>query len=504
MWASSASDIYLADGMLHHFDGSRWRDLNVPAELVFGTKPSDVYVASTKDNKSIRHYDGQQWSLLRELGGDTNGDDDIVSIWAMDGPYLAVLRTHGISTWNGVDWTDVQFRSFDENADVWGAAPDNLYVVGNPYSSHGQIIHFDGVTWSYPTIPETPQLNSVWGATPQNIYAVGDHGAVLHYDGSSWSDVARITDKQLREVWGSGPSNVFAVGDDGKAIHFDGVHWSSIRKDKPDHHAYTIWAESATRFAVTDWIDGPTVYLYDNGRWKETYVTGARYGVRTMTGHSLEDLYVLADRDVFHFNGAEWTHQGFLDADFPGEMWFPEGSDRGFAVGGESIFQFDGGQWNKVISGQPWPMMGLWGASASSVYAINAQGLVFHYDGAHWTQVPSPAESLTDISGVSSTEVYVLGGDGGASPKVFRYSGSTWQPVGSGGTPYGEGLALTSSTNIFTWGGCAISHFDGRTWKRGECDRINPTVQIVAAKDGSILRLTDHGVSQQALGLIQP
>lgn len=483
MWAASATDVYLADGTLRHFDGSSWSDLNVPANVVYGVGPSDVYAASTADSKAVRHYDGTAWTLLTQL----TGDDDIESIWAMAGPFVVVARTHGVSTWDGTTWTEAQFRSYDDVDDVWGTGPDNVFVVGNPYSSHGQVMHFDGLSWTYPTIPEIPQLHSIWGSGPSDVYSVGEDGAILHFDGTLWSEVERVTCKALREVSGSGPSDVYAVGDDGKALHFDGTLWKSIRKDNPDHHVGTIWAESFDRFAMNG-LDCGTVYLYDRGAWRETYV-GIAGGVRTLAGRSLDDLYALVDREVYHFDGETWKFSGSLDAFFPGEMWFPDEPYAGFAIGGGSIFQFNGSSWREVVKDAPWVMVSLWGAARDCVYVINSTGIVYHYDGTSWNTIPAPADALIDMWGVSATEVYVL------AEKLYRYDGTSWQALAAT-PPYGSALVMNASTNMFSWGGCWLSHFDGGRWKT-ECSPHEPPSEIVESRDGSILMLTQRAVYHQ-------
>ena len=46
-------------------------------------------------------------------------------------------------------------------------------------------------------------------------------------------------------------------------------------------YALYIWAESADRFAVLNWLDRGTVYLYDEGEWSESYI-GVDIPMRTL------------------------------------------------------------------------------------------------------------------------------------------------------------------------------------------------------------------------------
>jgi hypothetical protein len=496
LWASAPTDIYLADGRLWHFDGSAWRDAGINAEVVFGLSDADVFAASLVDNGAVYRYHGRGWTELTRLAG----DERFKAVYALAGPFLIVAREHSIAMWDGTTWSEKSFLSYEYVEDVWASSPEDVYVVGNGYPDP-RVWHFDGAAWSEMTVPDVGSFNAVWGSSPTDIYACGREGSMIRYDGSTWNEMKVNTYKSFWDIWGSGPDDVYAVGDDDKVMHFDGTGWNCILKESPDR-PYIIWAESADRFAVSSGIDAGTLYLYDQGEWSEHYVAGDRYaGIRSIAGTSLEDLTVLISRETYHYDGQDWTESAYLDADFPGEMWFAP-SGRGFAIGGTSIFQFNGSSWSETVTGLPWTMMGLWAESENAVYAINKELLVYYYDGQRWETIPSPVDEgiLVDIWGVSSDEVYVLAGtdtDDLAGGGLFRWNGGSWTEVPSPDDIYLSNLVLSSGDNMFLWGGCCIGHFGGIKWSIG-CFPESAPYQIIQALDGSILKLTRRSITIQA------
>lgn len=74
--------------------------------------------------------------------------------------------------------------------------------------------------------PESSPVSGIafrgaWGAAEDNIYVVGDSGKILHWDGKNWSAVTSSpTTQNLYAIWGTGPNNIYAVGQGGTLLHF--------------------------------------------------------------------------------------------------------------------------------------------------------------------------------------------------------------------------------------------------------------------------------------------
>lgn len=486
MCSSPSGEIYVADGSLWSFDGSRWTDEGIAARAVCCTESGQGYAASMGDSNTVFRRGISSWIPIGRLGGERI----VRAIWAAEGPVVAVALTDGVALWDGDSWTDFPFGGGLYVQDVWGSAPDDLYAVGYQSMYAGLMWHYDGTRWSTVSLPHVPRLNAVWGSGSGDIYAVGLEGAVVHYDGGSWEPVERMTSKHLWDVWGSDPDDVYVVGDDDKVLHYDGVSWKSIRKDKPGSDLLYFWAESKDRFSVINWLDKGTVYLYDGGEWEET-VIDARHAMRTLAGRSLDDLFVLADRDVYHYDGTGWTYSAPLDADFPGTMWFPE-EGGGYAIGGGALFRFTGTAWTPIVNMLPWVFTGIWGASADAIYVTHRENLIYHFDGDSWSTVPPPVEGeIGAVWGVSGTEVYFRIGTG-----LYRHDGLSWESLPAPASPFLGGLVLNAGDNMFAYGGCHLGHFDGRRWTE-DCFPDDPPLMIVESLDGEILMMTPNRVAYQ-------
>ena len=125
--------------------------------------------------------------------------------------------------------------------DVWGAAEDDLFAVGNL----GNILHFDGESWTPLRAegwsPPTHDLNAIWGADDGSLFAVGRKGSIVQGDRNGGLAVTDSpVDTDLTAVWGRGPNDVFAVGKGGTILHFDGTRWTA-EASGTDLDLSTVW-----------------------------------------------------------------------------------------------------------------------------------------------------------------------------------------------------------------------------------------------------------------------
>lgn len=269
----------------------------------------------------------------------------------------------------------------------------------------------DELAWTFVLDGEgLAPLYDVWGSSATDVFAVGasilwdvtgaGRGTILHYDGVGWSYMPVPADAvELSGVWGSSPEDVFAVGaggpgDQSVILHYDGVGWS--RMPTPEGLAlYGVWGSSATNvFAVG----------YGGG--------------------------------IVHYDGSRWTtvREGMVDP--PGERWLwdvwgtPDGEF--FAVGSE-VLHFSGGTWSRM----PMPkghFFGVWGSSASDVFAVGSGGVIIHYDGTAWTRMKAPPRDgdLLGVWGNSPQDVFAVGdmrswGPGGCCSDVLHFDGTSWR-----------------------------------------------------------------------------
>jgi uncharacterized protein YjdB len=117
--------------------------------------------------------------------------------------------------------------------------------------------------------------------------------------------------------------------------------------------------------------------------------------------------------------------------------------------------------WAQLSSGFTEGINGLWGTSATDVFAT-AGGRVLRYAGTTWNSVFADAAFLNmDVWGTSASDLYVVGG----GARVLHYDGTTWSLMTSGLSNMLPAVWGASPRDIFavSWDG-TIVHFDGATW----------------------------------------
>ena len=105
---------------------------------------------------------------------------------------------------------------------------------------------------------------------------------------------------------------------------------------------------------------------------------------------------------------------------------------------------------------------GVWGTSASNVYAISDTGEVFHYDGTSWTGGVRPAtRGFNAIWGSSASDIYAVGNAG----TVSHYNGTAWSTTTLTGAPDQLGVFGFSSSDVYSGGfNGQLWHWNGSTW----------------------------------------
>jgi hypothetical protein len=213
-------------GILLHYDGSNWSDMELPDLFdqayvsVWGSSATDVYaVGEYFDNQDINlvaHFDGTAWVPV-----------------TLKQPVAKIA------------------------SDVHGSSASDVYVVGNLFPEDGYfLLHYDGSTWTERVVGDPGILSGVWASGPTDAFAVGqqDGALILHYDGQSWTPQAAPADVAgLADVWGSSPTDVYAVGDG--ILHYDGTQWTKVS----DNRGIGVFGLSPTDIYV---VSGTGVVLH--------------------------------------------------------------------------------------------------------------------------------------------------------------------------------------------------------------------------------------------------
>lgn len=211
---------------------SVWGDGAAPLYVVGGQTQEDQLTVG-----AMYRYDGAAWNpeTLPESTFSLNW------VFGVDGRRMAVGDFGEILMRDGDEgaWTELSCMTTLPLWGVWGAAADDLWIVGGDGFDRDPILcHYDGVEVTQVALPEpsmeTHALFKVWGTAADDVYAVGDNGWIVHYDGVEWTEQASGTVSDLISLWGTGPDDILAVGGraSGVVARFDGTQWTATDQPK--------------------------------------------------------------------------------------------------------------------------------------------------------------------------------------------------------------------------------------------------------------------------------
>lgn len=167
--------------------------------------------------------------------------------------------------------------------------------------------------------------------------------------------------------------------------------------------------------------------------WK-LVASGAPEALLSVSGRSSVDVYAVgADKGrgplVLHYDGSGWQR---LETGTRGDLWWVAPIPGGpVLIGGAdgTILRYEDGTFERMKTPglARHTIYGIWGRGPDDVYAVGAVagrgGFVWHWDGAAWTEVPTPDDALPrtadgDIHGFFKVwgndqgDVWVVGGRG--------------------------------------------------------------------------------------------
>jgi hypothetical protein len=121
---------------------------------------------------------------------------------------------------------------------VAARAADDAWAVGESFTSHGLILHWDGSRWSVVPTPPGDGLTTFFGVEALAsddvwVLAASTKAYFLHWDGITWTQVpgpaGAVAPLGLAAI---SPNDIWAVGGDGQHTateHWDGTSWTAVR-----------------------------------------------------------------------------------------------------------------------------------------------------------------------------------------------------------------------------------------------------------------------------------
>jgi hypothetical protein len=257
VWGTGSDDAWAvgAAGAIIHWNGAVWSAVTSTTtqdlRAVWGSSRSDVWAVGS--GRTILHWNGSAWSASpTSMAGTFN------SVWGSSSRTVYAVGDAGwLATWNATAWEvgkPVSYANTRNLNAVWGAAPDDVWIVGqfcldldtDPSCGGATFLHWNGANWSAPDSIGVPVLYAAWGSGSSDVWAAGDdtrvgRALIVHSSGSAWTDVspANPASGGAHAIWGSGPNDIWTVGFGpaiigpggettltGTIMHFDGAAWT--------------------------------------------------------------------------------------------------------------------------------------------------------------------------------------------------------------------------------------------------------------------------------------
>ena len=137
-----------------------------------------------------------------------------------------------------------------------------------------------------------------------------------------------------------------------------------------------------------------------------------------------------------------------------------------FAVGAYGTIVHGTGSsanWSTQPTGTVKAIHGVWGTSATNVFAVGDNGTILRFNGSNWTAMNSGTlENLTAVWGVAGSSIVFAVGDNGT---ILRYNGKGWTAMSSGTDASLHQVWGTTERHVYAVGQYgALLRFNGTNW----------------------------------------
>jgi PKD repeat protein len=186
-------------------------------------------------------------------------------------------------------------------------------------------------------------------------------------------------------------------------------------------------------------------------------------------------------------------------------LWGTSATDV-FAAAAPGVLHYNGATWSRTFQSSGLILMDVWGSTPSDVYVVGSDARVHHYDGTLWTLHTSGLSGmLAAVWGASPRDIFAVSWDG----TVLRFDGARWSSMGRVNPTGFMDVWGTSARDVYTVGQQSALHFDGTSWNdisTGVSNNIeavwgvSPTDIYAAGCDGNVFHYDGTGWTHIVMG----
>jgi hypothetical protein len=454
VWVAAAGNVYAvgANGTVVHLNASHWTTMSTPnntptLRAVWGNDATHIWAVG--DNGGVYFGNGSTW--VKQTSGTTQG---LTGVWGDAATDVYAVGTSGtiIHLNTSGNWSSMTSGSNNDLAAIGGSAATDIWAVGDD----GTTLHYNGTKWStvgpnsgIPLTGVTAGSSSaiwavgvqgsllsssgsawqvsmqsglsfydVWASSATDVY-VSSLGTMLHYNGTQWTNAYVSDADSMDGVWGGGPqpATVYSVGENGTLATLSGGTWTT---QSIGTHVYALWGPNTTSFYTG--AGGGLIGYLDNGILS-SYDVGTSANVQSIWGSSANNVYAVAsDGTIYNEKNTDGNWNQMTAPGGGGTLYAVYGSSGTdiYAVGASGRVLHNTGttSWTAQTSGTTVTLRGVWADTPGSgytadAYAVGDNGVVQHYNGSKWINMPAPVSSrFRSVYGTSATNLYVVGDNG--------------------------------------------------------------------------------------------
>lgn len=189
-------------------------------------------------------------------------------------------------------------------------------------------------------------------------------------------------------------------------------------------HMISNTAARAVGTLRTDANSSYNAARYDGSFWSEDATPTQGRPLNTVWMLSEGEGWAMGDPNGIIYYDQAWQDEVAYSTHTVRSIFLSNGAD-GWAVGrAGSILQFNGVEWNSVVSPVTDDLNGVSMVSPGEGWAVGASGRILRYDGASWSVAASPTDNaLKSVSMLASGKGWAVGDSG----TIIRYNGTEWK-----------------------------------------------------------------------------